>query len=254
MRDRPSTYQLRAALVVARLIDKFGNAQSDTHRTYRHALTQGEYPLSQLEAGERLLLAIGLIEEQRDRLYPTKALHALAEIDDTVAVELLSTRAARAAQVLAESEDRRTALGAIGEELVAETCRDELRSLGRPELAKAVQRVSLVTDDLGYDVIAPTLGGLGRQLEVKTSGRQTGFAFRCFLSRNEFESGRRSPETWSLVACAAPADDSESPRLLGWCRVETLGPYLPQDGQGRWTEALVTLPLAALLPAVPPAV
>src|SRR4051812_10573467 len=90
MLDHPSEYQLRAALRVARLIDEMGNATRDARETYRYALTLGEHSPPQLEIGERLLIAAGLLEEHEQRLIPAGALHVLASVDDGTALDVLA--------------------------------------------------------------------------------------------------------------------------------------------------------------------
>ena len=56
-----------------------------------------------------------------------------------------------------------------GEDLVVDAARAELQQLGHADLACSLCRVSLTSDQLGYDVTAPRVGGPPRLLEVKTS-------------------------------------------------------------------------------------
>ena len=122
--------------------------------------------------------------------------------------------------------------------------------MGRPDLRWQVQRVSLVSDSLGYDVWAPSIGATSRHLEVKTSTRLAFGSFEFYLSRNEFEVGRREAAAWALVACHI---DGERVADVGWCRAAALGAYLPDDQNGYWTEARVRLPRAVLVDGLPPA-
>jgi hypothetical protein len=71
-------------------------------------------------------------------------------------------------------------------------------------------------------------------------------SIRFFLSRNEYEVGRRNPDQWALVACTFGAAGVDSVDIVGWCRAITIQPYLPDDCGGRWTEALVRLPASQL--------
>lgn len=254
--ELPSLHQLRAALRVARFIDASGNDSWDVRDVYRHAMTKGEHPEPYLVDGEEILIRAGLVEQHEGRLIPLPGLGVVAALDDRTALELIGNQLPeRDADEAADdvvSEVDRSRIGAIGEELVLELCRNELVSLGRSELAARVVRVSLVSDALGYDVLAPVLVGRTRRLEVKTGTRPAGTSFRFFLSRNEFEIGRRYVDSWALVACRLRPDGDDAD-VLGWCRVDALRPYLPDDHNGRWTEALVRLPLASLIHGLPPA-
>jgi hypothetical protein len=130
--------------------------------------------------------------------------------------------------------ERNQAVGALGEDVVVDEAQAILRAAGRRDLAAQVRRVSLISDQLGYDVFSPTLAGGVARMEVKTSASSR--SFRIFLSRNEAEVGRRDP-MWSLVACRL--QDDRTPKILGWCRFEVLEPRLPTDTTqlGRWVAA-----------------
>lgn len=249
-----SDHELRAALRVARIVDLLGNSIDDVRGSYRTAITLGEHTAEDLRTGEELLLEVGLIERVQNRLMPTQRLHVLAAVEDEVALELLREILGLLPHVelTEEDPDRRAAVGAAGEEHVAAQLRDELVQLGRRDLVGGVQRVSLLSDRYGYDVSAPTLVGPVRKLEVKTETAATRRYVRFFLTRHEFDTARRYRESWSLVACRCASADDEM-ETLGWCRVSALGPYLPEDRNGRWSEALVRLPTTALVAGLPPA-
>jgi hypothetical protein len=241
---------------VVRIIDRLGNAADDVQGSYRHALTHGEHPADHLQDAEELLVRAGLLQRAEGRIAPTPALAVLAGVDDGCAEEALAAalRVDDADDEFADTgEADRVALGAAGEEHVAAQLREELVVLGYRDRAAAVQRVSLVSDRLGYDVVAPTITHAVRKLEVKTQGAPTTSWVRFFLTRHEYETGRRDRDAWALVACHAnPA--TEAIDTVGWCRAEALKPYLPEDRNGRWTEALVRLPVASLVAGLPPAV
>jgi hypothetical protein len=115
-----------------------------------------------------------------------------------------------------------------------------------------IVQVSVFDDTLGYDVSAPTLRhGASRHLEVKTASTVHAGLFPFYLSRNEYEVGRREPAEWALVACERSSD---TVTILGWCRASVLTDYLPTDHRGRWTEALVRVPRAILFEGIPPCV
>lgn len=231
---------------VARVIDAEGNRLTDARDAYRHVLTQGEHRVQSLAAGEALLLEAGLLVERDGRLYRTDALGVIATLDEASAVTALRARRRSTAD-----QERRELIGAAGEFAVMEEARAGLASLGRLDLAGGVQQMSLVDDTLGFDVLAPSVGGPDRMLEVKTSARRTPGVAEFFLSRNEYTVGLAHPGSWALVACVFTDDSAE---VLGWCQASVLGSFLPTDGMGRWTEAFVRLPVTHLTPNIPPPV
>jgi hypothetical protein len=117
---------------------------------------------------------------------------------------------------------------------VVDLSRQDLARAGRPDLAALVQRVSLISDQLGYDVVAPTLRGKVRRMEVKTTSRSAQTHFEVYLSRNEAAVAVRDP-SWTLVLCQAC--DSSRAEVVGWCRANAFAPVLPSDKhpRGRWT-------------------
>ncbi|MFN0011732.1 MAG: hypothetical protein ACKVS8_08840 [Phycisphaerales bacterium] len=129
----------------------------------------------------------------------------------------------------------RSALGSAGEEFVVSLCKSTLAGKGRTDLAEQVRRVSLVSDMLGYDVVAPTTNADIARLEVKTMG-YSGPDVDCYLSRNEAIVAARDPR-WRLVACGLGPDGKLV--LLGWCDNGAFAADLPQDRspRARWTSA-----------------
>ena len=261
--SRVSRFQLDSALAVARLIDEAGNDLAVARLTYTTATTDGRRSDRRLMEGEDLLLAAGLLATVDGRLIPQDRLRALCELpaDEASAVLLLLLPSGNGVAAVSDvegvggdvefdmrdgtREDRRE-IGMLGERHVLHCCKSELEKLGRPDLARQAQRVSLISDALGYDVFAPTVDGRGRKLEVKTQSGLARDNFRLFLTRNEYEVGRRN-DNWAVVCC----DSSEDVRIIGWCKAIALSPYLPVDRNGRWTEALVHVPLAVLHGGLP---
>lgn len=242
----PTEHQVRAAIEVARLIDAVGNSVVDARDAYQHTLTLGVHTPRSLRAGEALLLRMGLLREEDGRLFPVGALEVVARVEDSESADLI-----RAWHHRVIAEELRELIGNAGEEAVLIACRDNLLALGRRDLADRVQQVSLIDDTRGYDVYAPSVQGASRLLEVKTSGRSVPGAFAFYLSRNEYDSGRRNPDSWALVACTW---DGATAGIVGWCRAAALTTYLPLDGSGRWTEALVHVPQIVLARGLPAAV
>ena len=238
------------------------------------------FPPDDLRVGQLLLSDCGLIDEDLDGLVPTDSLRALLALDPERAAEILFEIACRRlgvptfetaeispAEATEFDPDRRerlllarrltfdhaplALLGARGEKFVVDEARAGLLELGRADLAVRVQRVSELSDQLGYDVVAPTLNGV-RRLEVKTSGRPADNAFHFFLSRLEFEVGMADP-SWALVACRV--DHNEAVVIIGWCRAGAIERLLPSDtAAAHWMTTEISLPLTAFEPGLPPAV
>lgn len=284
----PPAHLVRAALRSGSLIDAYGSEVPAARTAYLLYPSDAIYPPEDLRLGERLLLDCGLLLLKGDYLYPTDELKALLAVEEREASSILFERAVlatlnsgssfglegalpsdahsvadnlipdldrREAVLLAlgrkHDESIRAALGLRGEEFVAECARDELTGLGLGRLAENVRCVSEFSDQLGYDVVAPRLGGT-RRFEVKTSARLGDGLFHFYISRGEIDVGLRD-EDWALVACQVHAKDAI--KLVGWCRARTLEPYLPVDGEGaRWMSAELDIPTTLLEQGLPPAV
>jgi len=244
---------------VLRLLDGRPHSIELARSAYRSTSTGGEHSSLDLVEGENMLVALGMLMRTstmlRPAIRPAIALHALVDDEVEELVDRVSssglTEGSPSEHCLAEFL---SALGAAGEEAVVTACRAELAALGATDLVAAVERVSLVSDYFGFDVRAPRIGAEPpRLLEVKTQIGRRAAAFRFHLTRNEYDVGRDEPQ-WAMVACAARGADLVQVDVVGWCNAETLRPYLPTDGNGRWTEAVVVLPKNALRPGIPAAV
>jgi hypothetical protein len=145
--------------------------------------------------------------------------------------------------------DRLAEIGRVGEEEVLRVAQEELVAAGRPDLAARCRHVSLISDELGYDVTAPTLGGRTRRLEVKAVG-STGDSAAIIMSRNEYETGAVDPD-WALVIVRVRGEER---LVLGWLRADRLVRLVPVDrcSLGNWQAARVTLAIGDLLPGLPP--
>ncbi|MCW5892052.1 MAG: DUF3883 domain-containing protein [bacterium] len=226
--------------------------------SYRNLSTAGEHSASELTDGEHLLVRMGLLTRTSTILRPVACPELSPhDLDDH---DLLHIFAGFAGGVCdgTSALDRGVgefikALGAAGEETVVAACRNDLCVRGAPDLAKDVERVSLISDRFGYDVRAPSIAGSPRLLEVKTQLGHLPAAFHFHLTRNEYAVGSDEPN-WSLVACAARNAELADIQIGGWCTADTLRPYLPNDGNGRWSEAIVVLPKTALRGGLPPAI
>jgi hypothetical protein len=275
----PSRHVAEAALHVARIIDDRGSRHGEAYESYWHHMTGGTFAPTDLERGQRLLLEVGLVVERDEKLVPDSELKQLLDgtIDDACAalgyrvlraeragaltrepipeLSQLVPDAARREELLLslarrfDDQQRRT-VGDIGEEIVLRAARNELLAMTRPDLAREVLRVSLISDQLGYDITAPRVSGPKRLLEVKaTTGGET--PLRIYLSRNEADTGIAFPD-WALVVCVVDEVEQRSGHVVGWCTAGTLAPLLPVDSPAaRWEQAAIALPDDFLRPGLP---
>ncbi|MHB8642845.1 MAG: protein NO VEIN domain-containing protein [Gaiellaceae bacterium] len=281
----PSPHIARAALHAASVLDRSGSRVSDARESYWHRATGGLFPEADLRRGEALLVDCGLVEERDGILTPTDELHELLNgtVDDALEVVTARTLTQAAPAWLAGTtpdevpqglqalvtdptrreelllalgrrfdDTRQQILGEIGEELVVAEARRELEELGYADLARAVRRVSLESDQLGYDVSAPRISGPRRLLEIKaTTVIPTGVR-GVHLSRNEADVGARYPDDWALVVCQIANADNASGEVVGWCPRAALNNLLPEDApSGRWEQAWVEIPVGAFTPGLP---
>jgi hypothetical protein len=283
----PSLHVLRATLHVAAIVDRCGSRAVDAEESYWHHATGGTFSPPDLQLGEDFLCAVGLLVDVNGTLMPTASLrdllaetvdNALAALCvhalDTSQVTLKDPRqlsnhlregicklvpdAARREELLLAvnhkfSDAHRRVVGEIGEELVVTAAREELLAHSRPDLARTVRRVSLMSDQLGYDVTALRIAGPQRLLEVKatTIDNPTAENILVHLSRNEADTGA-TLSGWALVVCVVEDIEERRGRVLGWCPVSAVACLLPRDGRtARWEQAAVELPVASLVTGLP---
>jgi hypothetical protein len=284
----PSAHVARAALHVASMLDLRGSKLDDARESYWHHATGGTFPPPDLQMGERLLVDCGLVIERDRQLFPAPDLEDLLDgaFEDalaTLAVRALESTARSGntelstAEALQESltelvpdPDRREELilalgrrfddryrrivGEIAEEIVVAAARAELVGLGYLDLSRQVRRVSLESDQLGYDVTAPRVSGPRRLLEVKGTTRDPSEDLAIHLSRNEAETGLQFDE-WALVVCHVTNVDLQEGDIVGWLMGRDLEGTLPSDvADGRWEQAEISVAGARLRPGFPSAV
>lgn len=80
-------------------------------------------------------------------------------------------------------------LGDRGEKVVLDFERDRLKKLGKFDLVEKVDRVSLKSDSLGYDILSFDENGKERYIEVKATRSKVGNA-NFFLSINELKTAQ----------------------------------------------------------------
>lgn len=176
------------------------------------------------------------------------------EADQNALAQLLADAARREAILLTLGRTLDAALlaerGSMGEEFVVQLCQEHLQRRDRPDLAGSVSRVSLRSDQLGYDVTSPDTTGRRHRMEVKTTGKASTGRVEFFLSRNEATVAGRDP-AWSLVAVSRDKDDHLE--LIGWCPAVNLVSHLPRDisAQGRWTNVRLSIAITDFTPGLP---
>jgi hypothetical protein len=282
----PTAFELEAAVRACRLIG--AGAEVDAARaSYAVAPSGGIFAAKHLEDGQALLERVGVLERVNTWLAPAKTFKPLSTMPLEVATEFLLahclmhepplwlyTVADQGEAMIPEDvigalgtifdaqrredfliamgrrvdDERLKAIGSAGEDFVVEEARAWLTDLGRADLAEDVCRLSLHSDDLGYDVSCPDPGGCRHRLEVKTSGPKPD-VFSFFLSRNEARTGA-ADEHWAVVA--VKEDLSGALYVAGWLTGQDVQPYLPTDhGGATWESVRIELALEALRPGLP---
>lgn len=279
----PSRHTARAAMHVASMIDTGGSLTSDAQESYWHRATGGHHPPADLTLGQALLVDVGLLIHEGTMLHPTpgltellagsaddalaafvtlaatNTLHIIGDLDEQALVDLVPDADLREQLLLQlarrHDTERQAAIGGAGERLVVAEARTELEQLGRPDLAREVRRVSLTSDQLGYDVRAPCLQGPPRRLEVKaTTSPGDTQVVDIFVSRNEVHTGQ-STDGWRLVVCCITNIDDALGSVLGWWSYDDLVERLPRDVDGGlWQQAKITLTVADAQPGLPSAI
>lgn len=208
-------------------------------------------------------LILGLVFEKCEPLW----LETASGGGDQIAPELIPAEAASVLEnVIPDAKKReafllararkvnsqlRESMGAEGEEFVEEECRKELLELGEEELASRVKRVSLISDELGYDITSPRTDSSSRRLEVKTT-RSLASTVAVVVTRNEVSVGLADPD-WFLVVVHLDRDDVA--HIIGHLTASSFEHSLPADcdASGRWQTARIKILVGDLRPGLPPA-
>ncbi len=179
-----------------------------------------------------------------DELIPDDAQRALEEIMTPQMREVLLLQLGRRF-----SDVERMVTADLTEDFIVERCQTELRAGGAPQLATNVRRLSLLSDQLGYDITAPRLDGTTRRIEAK-GFRGDGVTIVIYLSRNEANRAMADAD-WFLVACRVAAHDCVE--LVGYLTGSDLAGYLPSDPcpATRWQSIRLELPAEMFAPGLP---
>lgn len=142
--------------------------------------------------------------------------------------------------------DRLREVGLQGELAVLDACRKRLAQAGRQDLCNEVIHVSMISDQLGYDIVSPTVDGRRVRIEVKSTGSLTDYA--VYISRLEAQMGH-ADEDWRLVFCRNRRDETH---IVGHCGFSAIAPQLPCDRPpGQWSSTKLQLGILSLQPGIP---
>lgn len=111
-------------------------------------------------------------------------------------------------------------LGDRGEKIVLDLEKSRLINAGRKDLAKKIERVSLKTDSLGYDIRSFEKDGTVRYIEVKATRTKVGNA-NFFLTANELKTAQEIDNYYVYMVYGVTTD---SPKV--W---PIKNPFKPQN-------------------------
>lgn len=110
-----TSHQLRAAVRVARIMDRAEDISEDTLRSFPLVLSQREHRSRDLQTGLAILIEAGLVERDGHRIVPSAALFVLANLAEADALRYLERVFESHASELARNRS-----GAAGEAAVVE--------------------------------------------------------------------------------------------------------------------------------------
>lgn len=94
---------------------------------------------------------------------------------------------------------RKRILGSKGEKIVEKYEKQHLFENGKIKLSNKVNRVSLVDDSLGYDVLSYNLDGSKKYIEVKSTTFSLGNQIMFNLSQNQYEIAKKLDDYYIYV-------------------------------------------------------
>jgi hypothetical protein len=267
----PTRHILDAAIEVAAILGGSPKAEAQMRESFRLNSSGGLFGVSDLQSGQRLLVQLGLVRYDGDRFYPLYPLGQLVrdgqlkELGFLILESSLATTAPawlfgspkeldilcpdnikrvidgvlspeeRESLLLAAAQRvnplRNVEIGSKAEEFVLEQIQTQLDTCGCQELISKVSRVSLVSDYLGYDLVAPSSDGRTLRIEVKGSagGLWSGF----HLSRGQAQAAQRDPN-WFLVFCDLSRPLTTLIGHLQWAEIAAHVPVDAPDSCGTW--------------------
>ena len=245
-----SDYVANCATSAMSVIDVSGSPSEKVNFSYSRLSTNGVFTSSELVVGGRLLIDIGLVIEENNFLYLSSLAKSLRDGEE----EHLKGVISASAQRLIENESKFLAknvasvfspasnipkyqtinhavlekIGAVGEEIVLQTIRSIFLNKNRSDLARLVKRVSLISDEFGYDIEVITPGGTSLKIEVKSSVEVPKDKVEFFITRHESVVSCNS-KNWYLIFCFVSDVEKSAGEVIGWIDNSTLVKAWPVD-------------------------
>ncbi len=245
-----SEYVANCATLAMSVIDLKGSLVDSVNHSYTKLSTNGVFTSSELALGGRLLIDVGLVVEENNFLYLSNVAKSLRDGEEDHLKKVILISAKR----LSENESKFSVkdadsvfspinnipklqtlnhavlekIGAAGEEFVLQTIRSIFLNINRPDLARLARRVSLISDEFGYDIELTTPSGIGLNIEVKSSVEMPKDRVEFFMTRHE-SIVSRNLQNWYLVSCYLADVERPAGEIIGWIDNSILVDVWPID-------------------------
>lgn len=245
-----SEYVANCATLAMSVIDLKGSLVDSVNHSYTKLSTNGVFTSSELALGGRLLIDVGLVVEENNFLYLSNMAKSLRDGEENHLKKVILISAKR----LLENESKFSVkdadsvfspinnipklqtlnhavlekIGAAGEEFVLQTIRSIFLNINRPDLARLARRVSLISDEFGYDIEVMTPSGNGLNIEVKSSVEMPKDRVEFFMTRHE-SIVSRNLQNWYLVSCYLADVERPAGEIIGWIDNSILVDVWPID-------------------------
>ena len=245
-----SDYVANCATLAMSVIDSNGSLVDNVNNSYKRLSTNGIFTSNELVIGGRLLIDVGLVVEENNFLHLSSLAKSLRDGEE----KHLKAVIFASAQRLIENESKFLAknldsvfsptsnipksqtinhavlekIGAVGEEIVLQNIRSIFLNKNRSDLARLVKRVSLISDEFGYDIEVVTPGGTSLKIEVKSSVEMPKNKVEFFITRHESVVSCNS-QNWYLIFCFVSDVERSAGEVIGWIDNSTLVKAWPVD-------------------------
>ncbi len=245
-----SDYVVNCAALAMSVIDSNGSPVDNVNHSYTRLSTNGIFTSNELITGGTLLIDVGLVVEENNFLHLSSLAKSLRDGEEHHLKQVIFASAQR----LLENESKFFAknldsifsptsnipksqtinqavlekIGAIGEEIVLQTFRSIFLTKNRPDLARLVKRVSLISDEFGYDIEVVTPSGSSLKIEVKSSVEMPKDKVEFFITRHESVVSCNS-QNWYLIFCFVSDVERSAGEVIGWIDNSTLVKAWPVD-------------------------
>ena len=245
-----SDYVANCATLAMSVIDSNGSLVDNVNNSYKRLSTNGIFTSNELVIGGRLLIDVGLVVEENNFLHLSSLAKSLRDGEE----KHLKAVIFASAQRLIENESKFLAknldsvfsptsnipksqtinhavlekIGAVGEEIVLQNIRSIFLNKNRSDLARLVKRVSLISDEFGYDIEVVTPGGTNLKIEVKSSVEMPKDKVEFFITRHESVVSCTA-QNWYLIFCFVSDVERSVGEVIGWIDNSTLIKAWPVD-------------------------